>query len=182
MKCNDIQERFIDLLYQEKGTPSSSPELEAHIQSCPACRKELVELKGLQTTLKAWKDEPPLRPVVIPRSEPAGFASWIPAWRLLRYAAVAALVVIAFLGVANADIQWNREGFSFKTHLLSTEAVPSASGDYYTRQEVQAIVGRILDESREMDLQMGRRLLETIDQQDMNQFLNSKMSGSRSKN
>ena len=182
MKCNDIQERFVDLLYQERGTPSASPELEAHIQSCPACRKELAELKGLQTTLKAWKDEPPLRPVTIPRSEPAGFTSWIPSWRLLRYAAIAALVTIAFLGVANADIQWNRDGFSFKTHLFPRGAASSPSADYYTRQEMQVILERVLDESREINILLGQRLLETIDQQNANRFLTSRISDSRSKN
>ena len=39
MRCDEIKERFVDLLYHEQGTPSASPELQAHFRSCPNCQK-----------------------------------------------------------------------------------------------------------------------------------------------
>jgi predicted anti-sigma-YlaC factor YlaD len=64
MRCQEIQERFVDLLYQEPGTPSAGKELQEHLKNCPACQKELDGLQSVQTALKAWQDEPPLRAII----------------------------------------------------------------------------------------------------------------------
>src|SRR5512134_3185564 len=101
MRCDEIQERFVDLLYQEQGTPSASPELRAHLASCPACRRELDQLNATRAALAAWQDEPPLRPVVPPQPAAPRSISWAPAFRFLRAGAVAALAVLALLAVAN---------------------------------------------------------------------------------
>src|SRR5688572_16039357 len=168
MRCDEIKERFVELLYDEPGTPAASLELQAHIKSCPTCQNEVSELKAVQTALKTWKEEPPLRSLAIaglasrsvpPRSGPNLF-------RMARYAAVAALMVFAFLGLANADITWNENGFSFRTHLFP--AARSQSPDYYTKAEFRDILRKVLDESesRLMDTnyQMMQRMLETIEQ------------------
>jgi hypothetical protein len=169
MRCDEIKERFVELLYAETGTPAASLELQAHIKSCPTCENELLELKAVQAALKTWKEEPPLRSVVIaglasralpPRSGPKVF-------RMARYAAVAALVVFAFLALANAEITWNENGFSFRTHLAPV--VRSQSQEYYTKAEMRDILRKVLDESesRLMDTNylMMQRMLETIEQE-----------------
>jgi hypothetical protein len=169
MRCDEIKERFVELLYAEPGTPAASAELQAHIKSCPACENELMELKAVQAALKTWKEEPPLRSVVIaglaaralpPRSRPNLL-------RMTRYVAVAALMVLAFLALANADITWNEQGFSFRTHLL--RVAPAQSQEYYTKTEMRDILRKVLDESesRLMDTNylMMQRMLETIEQE-----------------
>lgn len=169
MRCDEIRERFVELLYAEPGTPAASAELQAHIKSCPACENELMELKAVQAALKTWKEEPPLRSVVIaglaaralpPRSRPNLL-------RMTRYVAVAALMVLAFLALANADITWNEQGFSFRTHLL--RVAPAQSQEYYTKTEMRDILRKVLDESesRLMDTNylMMQRMLETIEQE-----------------
>ena len=61
MRCEEIQERLVELLYSELGTPAASAELRGHVNSCPACQRELQELETVRSALKSWKDEPPLR-------------------------------------------------------------------------------------------------------------------------
>lgn len=167
MRCDEIKERFVELLYAEPGTPAASLELQAHINSCPACENEVAELKAVQAALKTWKEEPPLRSVVI-----AGLASRaLPPrsgsnrFRMARYAAVAALMVFAFLALANADITWNQNGFSFRTHLVP--AARSQSQEYYTKAEVRDILRKVMDESEsrltDTNYLMMQRMLETVE-------------------
>jgi hypothetical protein len=185
MKCQEIQERFVELLYNESGTPAAGPELAAHVESCAACRKELEELRGLQSMLKTWPDEPPLRPVAVPRRASARPLVRWPLWRFARYAAVAALFVMAVLGLANADIRWDKSGFSFRTGLLSRpEPRPSFASDYYTKEEVSEIMQHFLKDSRDLNYQMIQRALEYVDEArsvDISYFKN-KLKENRPKN
>ncbi len=162
MRCNEIQERFVDLLYQEQGTPSASPELLAHVRSCPGCQKELAEFKELQATLKVWHDEPPLRPVRVPRAESSASRFGVPFWRVVRYAAVAALVTLAFLGLSNAQVTWDENGFAFRTSLFA----PAAQPDYSpTREEMKTYIERAMAAYDNYNFQMMQRVLDTVDQE-----------------
>jgi len=163
MRCEEIRERFIDLLYDERGTPPASPGLRAHIDSCPTCQRELQELRGVQESLRGWQDEALLRPVSLPRHErEMSIRSWT-AWRFLRYAAIAAMVVLSFLALANADISLGK--FTFKTHLLPRS---ESRSDYYTKAEVRDLLKRVLDDSEfrmiETNQLMMQRLMDTLDQ------------------
>jgi predicted anti-sigma-YlaC factor YlaD len=182
MRCDEIQEQFVDLLYHEKGTPAASAELQEHLRSCPGCRKELAGLQGLRLTLKAWQDEPPLRPTRIPRAEPAFARLRFPVWRLARYAAFAALLTLAFLALSNAEIRWDHSGFSFQTHLLSKATQPSA--DYYTREETREIFNRVLNDSQGFTLQMIQKAMTAQDQLRVTdlRFVSNRINQSRGKN
>ncbi len=186
MRCNDIQEKFIDLLYHEKGTPAADPELTAHLSTCPDCQKELAGLQELRATLSTWKDEPPLRPFRLPRAEAVRGGGWFPLWRLARYAAFAVLLTLAFLGISNADIRWDSQGFSFRTSLLS-KAAPAAqlpSSDYYTKEEVRTMFRRVIEDSQGFTVQMAQRVMDTQDQNWMGdlRYISSKLKESRGKN
>jgi hypothetical protein len=185
MRCNEIQEKFVDLLYREKGTPSAGPELAAHLRSCPDCQQELAELQELRSTLKAWQDEPPLRPFRMPHTEPVREGIRFPLWRLARYAAFAMLITLAFLGISNADIRWDNQGFSFRTSLLS-KATPTAQqpSDYYTKEEMREIFRRVADDSQGFTFQMMQRVMDTQDQLRLTdlRFISSKLKENRSKN
>jgi len=180
MRCNEIRERFVDLLYQEQGTPSASPELQAHIRSCPVCQKELAELKDLRATLKVWQDEPPLRPVTVPRVERSR-RIWVPFWTFARYAAVAVLVTLAFLGLSNAQITWDKDGFSFRTSLISP---PAQAANYYKKEEVQTFLDRVMAESSERNLELIQRAFDIIDQQRATDYrtITRQINESRNKN
>jgi len=167
MRCDEIQDRFIDLLYCERGTPPANPELQAHIDSCPTCRKELEELKTVQGTLRLWKDEPPLRPVGLGLlRHDYFFRPRRPAlWSALRYAGIAAMLLIALLVLANPEIKWNKEGFYFKTSL----PWGVSRSDYYTKAEARNLIKRALNDSETQMTETTRlmmdRLLDTIDQE-----------------
>ena len=123
----------------------------------------------MQRLLKVWQDEPPLRPVTVPWIEnrlPRPHLSAL--WRVPRYAAVAVLVIIAFLGLSNAEITWGKVGFSYKSHLFRP------SSDYYSKAEVRDILKRALDDSEsrmtETNYLMMQRLLDTMEQDRMDEF------------
>jgi hypothetical protein len=160
MQCHEIQEQFVDLLYDEQGTPSAGSELLAHVSSCASCQKELAALKALRTTFKVWRDEPPLRPVTIPQRAPVRRVFRLPIWNVARYAAVAALVTLALLGLSNAQIRWDKSGFSFHTSLFQ-QSQPAA--DFYTKDEMKAILNRVLNVSEESNRQMIERMMDTQD-------------------
>ncbi len=171
MRCDEVQERFIELLYDERGTPSASPELQAHVRSCPACQVELADLRAVQGSLRIWKDEPPLRSVSITAPPPkvVPMRPRFTAMRIARIAAAAAVLVLAFLALANAEVTWNKAGFSFRTHLLSKPGAASDPGNYYTKAEVRDIIRRVADdtEGRMSDLTnvMILRMLDTLERE-----------------
>ena len=161
MRCNECQEHFVDLLYTGQGTATASSDAMEHLNSCPSCKNELAELKGLQSTLKIWKDEPPLHPVSVPGTTTRA-GNFLPSfWSILRYAAIAALVTVAFLGLSNSQIQWDRTGFSFKTSLFAH----APADDVYTKEQVQTILKRVMADTEKANYQMMQQMLDTIDQE-----------------
>jgi len=161
MQCNECREHFVDLLYAEQGTSPASQDALDHLDACPSCKNELAELRGLQSTLKIWKDEPPLRPVLVPKMRPHTGMSLPPLWGIARYAAIAALVTLAFLGLANAQIGWGQNGFSFKTSLFAR----TPADDYYTKEQLRTILKRVMDDTEKANYQMMQKMLDTIDQE-----------------
>jgi hypothetical protein len=163
MRCDEIRERLVEVLYDECGTSPDSVEMRDHLRECSSCRKDFEDLKQTQKTLHLWKDEPPLRSTAITRREaspPSGFH-----WKYLRYAAIAAMFVMALLALANTQITWNREGFSFSTRLFSTH---ETENNFYTKAELRDILKRALDESElrtnETNYLMMLKILDTVDQ------------------
>jgi len=181
MRCDEIQERFVELLYDEAGTPPASAELRAHVDSCPACRAELEELLSVRRALATWKDEPPLRSVARARprerSAPAS-GPWL--LRAARYGALAAMALLTFLALANAEITWNRDGFSFRTHLF---AARPDTREFYTRTETRDLVRRALDDTErrlsEEAWEVGQRVLDTVDNE---RIIQSRLGRSRVNN
>jgi hypothetical protein len=185
MRCDEIQERFVDLLYREKGTPSAGPELEAHLSACPTCRQELAGLQALRVRLKDWQDEPPLQPVRIPHREPVRERFRFSMGPMVRYAAFAALILLAFLALSNAEMSWDKDGFSFRTSLWRPAArVESAASDAFTRAETLDMIQRAVDDSHGFTFQMIQRARDAQEQLWQNDFRyhTARLKESRNKN
>jgi hypothetical protein len=164
MRCDEIQEHLIDLLYDEGGASQENSELRDHLLSCPACRGEYEELQQTRKHLGIWKDESPPRSVSIPRSE--FLLSRRRSRNYLRYAAIAAMVLLCFLIFADAEITLNRNGFSYRSHLFARNA---AERDYYTKNEARDLLKRALDDSElrtnEVSYMMARKILDTVERE-----------------
>jgi hypothetical protein len=163
MNCDEIREHFFEFIYSEGGDSPASAEVQEHLRTCSACRMELEELSTTRKYLQLWKDEDPLRKVKI--DGPGALASRKFDWKYLRYAAIAAMVVFCFLALANTQITWNKEGFSFSTRLFAGH---ESAQDYYTKSEVRDIMKQALDDSEfrmnETSLLMVQKALDTVEQ------------------
>jgi hypothetical protein len=157
MRCDEIQEGLIDLLYDDTGDSQSSRELREHLRTCSNCRKEFQELKSTRQCLQLWKDESPLRDFSW-----AGRESFKPRrlfWRPLRYAAVAAMLLISLLALANTQISLNKDGFFFSTKLLPGHR---AEKDYYTKAELRSIVKSALDDSENRTVEINNKIMQEV--------------------
>lgn len=131
MRCDEIRERFVELLYDDTGASGEKDDLRAHVDACPSCRAQIEELREVRGLLREWRDEPPLRPIAIPDVrpvEPARVRRFDSGLRtLVRYGAIAAALVLAFLA-----------GVTYRS---------STSATYYTKSEVRELIKRALDDS-----------------------------------
>src|SRR5262245_37160384 len=160
MRCDEIQERLVELLYNERGTPLASAELRGHVNSCPACQKELQELETVRSALKSWKDEAPLRSVVglAAPAKVVPIGSRFSVLKMAKYGAIAAMVALAFLAVSNAEMTWNKDGFSFRTHLLASPVL--ANSKYYDRAQIDQKVAGLREMVREVADDSEMRMME----------------------
>lgn len=185
MRCDDIRERFIELIYAEPGTPPPSPELLAHVSSCPSCQSELGELRRIQSHLRLWEDEEPLRGVQVPKRAPSRSEVWLSFWHAGRKVAVAASFVLALLALGNAEVSWEKGRFSFKTRLIPGRDTPA---DYYTKSQTKDLVRMALDDTEgrmmETNYLMMQRVLETMEQERWNdlRLMQVRQSVSRGRN
>jgi hypothetical protein len=157
MRCEEIQEHLVELLYDAGG--AGSPDVQTHLRTCLACRRELEELKQTQKQLQIWKDESPLRAVSIVRETPFRDRH---GWRYLRYAAIAAMAAICFLALSNTQVKYDRSGFSISTHLFARNA---PERDFYTKGETREIMKRAANESEEVNYLMMQRVLDTVERE-----------------
>jgi hypothetical protein len=164
MGCEQIQERFVELVYDEPGGAlAADTEIQEHLRACSSCREELEELRQTRRYLRLWKDEPPLRRVTLP-----GHAK-IPrqglGWKTLRYAGIAAMVALTFLALVHTEITWNKNGFSFSTQLFARQG---REPDYYTKAELRNLMKRALDDSEsrvnETNYTMMQKILDIVEQ------------------
>ena len=164
MRCDEIKEGFIDLLYNdETGSSQESAELREHLRTCANCRKEFDELKKTREYLQLWKDESPLQSIA--RSGREFHQPRIMNWSYLRYAGIAAMVLITLLALANTQISWNKDGFSFRASLFSGRETVK---DYYTKTESRSLMKQVLDDSEsrmnETNYLMMQKMLDTVEQ------------------
>ena len=169
MRCDEVKEYIIDAIYDESGIAPENIEIQKHLRTCPACREELEEMARARKYLQRWEDEPPLRRVTLGTKNTfenrslsrndtryAGIA---------RYAAIAAMVLITILALANTQIAWNKDGFSFSTRLFPGKV---AERDYYTKTELRNLLKEVLEDSEsrmnETIYLMTQETLKTVEQ------------------
>ena len=75
------------------------------------------------------------------------------------------MVFITILAVANTQIAWDKDGFSFSTRLFPGQA---AERDYYTKTELRNLLKEVLDDSEsrtnEIIYLMMQEMLKTVEQ------------------
>jgi hypothetical protein len=163
MRCDEMQEHIINFVYNEGGAPPANNEILAHLRTCTTCREELRELRQTRKYLQLWKDEPPTQSCAATLPRPIRQRDFD--WKYLRYAAIAAMVVITILAVANMQIVWSKNGFSFSTRLFPSQ---QKARDYYTKTELRTLLKEALDDSEsrtnEMNYLMIQKMLDTVEQ------------------
>jgi len=94
---------------------------ETHMTTCPPCRSELAELRGVRATLGQWASPEPARTSLlnfasrIPHSESRRPGAWwhtVPVWAQV---AAAMLVLGVSAAIANLDVRYDRAGLNIRT-------------------------------------------------------------------
>jgi|WetSurMetagenome_2_1015567.scaffolds.fasta_scaffold16381_3 hypothetical protein len=165
MRCEDIQEQIIEFVYDEENISQANAEVQEHLRTCQACREEVAEFKRTRKYLQLWKDESPLRSIALAKREMTPRRS---ATRYFGYAAIAAMVLICFMGMANTQIIWNKNsGIAISMHLFSPQkAAPQQNGerDYYTKSELRDLMKDTLDYTNESNYLMMQKMMDTMEQ------------------
>ena len=83
---------------------------------------------------------------------------------MLRYAGIAAMLLITLLALANLEITWKNGEFSLSMHLFGT-ARPGE--DYYTKSQMRDLLKQVMDDSEsrqtETNYLMMQQLLDTVE-------------------
>jgi len=169
MRCDEVKESIVDVIYDESGVTPENSEIREHLRTCSVCREELEEIARARKYLQRWEDEPPLRHVDLEENRASQgkrkFPYRLSGWKYMRYAAIAAMILITILALANTHIAWNKDGFSFSTRLFPGQA---AERDYYTKTELRNLLKEALDDSElrtsEIIYLMAQETLKTVEQ------------------
>lgn len=137
------RERLIGYVYDECD-PAERAEIEAHLESCHTCRREIRGLKGVRQDLLAWDvpaNEPIWRPMASPRQE----SSWraVPAWALAA-AACATFLVGAAGGAATYALMPRTAPAVAQAQTTSTPTATAA----VTPTELAALESKVLSQMR----------------------------------
>ena len=159
MSCDEIQEQLFDFVYDEGGVSPANSEVQEHLRTCSACREQVDELKRTRKYLKLWKDEAPLRSILIAKRE--RIVNKNISLRYLRYAAVAAMFLISLLALANTQVSYNKNGFTFSTHFFTQR---NTEEDPITKSEVRDLMKEALDYTNETNYLMIQKVLDTVEQ------------------
>jgi predicted anti-sigma-YlaC factor YlaD len=169
MRCDEVKESIVDVIYDESGKEPESSEIREHLRTCASCRAEFEEMAQTRKYLQRWEDEPPLRHIAIEENNAFPGKNTLPyrpsGWKYMRYAAIAAMVLITILALANTHIAWNKDGFTFSTRLFASQA---EERDYYTKTELRNLLKEVLDDSEsrtnEIIYLMMQETLKTVEQ------------------
>lgn len=158
-----MHEELVSYLYRE-ASPQEIGEIEAHLETCVACKDELHSFERVRGMLQQWQldDLPVVRVVAQPKSENRSILavlrelfSMTPIWGKAIGALAMAMLVLAILGT---DVTVGNGGVSFHADLLrrdrgvapsgSSIVEPTSGGNIeQVRTEVKGLVAQLIAES-----------------------------------
>jgi hypothetical protein len=101
---------------------------ETHVTTCPPCRSELAELRGVRATLGEWAA--PESPGISHQSPVASHQSSVAWWHAVpvwAQVAAAMLVLGVSASIANLDVRYDRNGLNIRTGWSKPAAAPQAA-------------------------------------------------------
>ena len=136
------RERLIGYVYDECD-PAERAEIEAHLESCHTCRREIRGLKSVRQDLLAW-DVPESDPIWRPMAPARQERSWrsVPAWALAA-AACATFMVGAAGGAATYALMPRTA-----PAVARTEAATPTPASTVTATELAALENKVLTQMR----------------------------------
>ena len=102
MTCELSKERMIEVLYDEVESPRGTGEFFRHLDDCPACRRDFLDLIQARKWLGSWEVEEEPEAVL---SRPPG-ASGFNWWSAVQKLAASVLIVVGALSVLRGSGLW----------------------------------------------------------------------------
>jgi len=163
MKCKDVQNHLIDLVYDE-ADPQTEPSVREHLESCDHCRAVLEEMQETAEMLSRWEDaDAPATHIFMhePVSPLRSLGSFFSGRCTLRKLSLAipALLLLLFLGLSAANFNARFDGGRWHISMSLLPGPDAASEEALIRQvkavhqQTLILVAEMLEESREADRQ-----------------------------
>jgi hypothetical protein len=99
MKCEEVQERMIDVLYGEEVNPRGGFQFFRHLGECSDCNLEYLELLETREKLGDWKVESPQEKGFEVSGVSPGLFRSLPWWALLQKVAAGVLIVVGAISI-----------------------------------------------------------------------------------
>lgn len=99
MKCEEIRERMIDVLYGEEMNPRGGFRFFRHLGECSDCNLEYLELLETREKLGDWKIEHRQEKGFEVEAIAPGLLRRIPWWPLLQKVAAGVLIVVGAISI-----------------------------------------------------------------------------------
>ncbi len=118
MTCDEVKKLLPDYLFGELRTEQRAS-VEAHLRQCSACAKEAQTLRETVTALRKWEDISASRRLVFveasreKRTLPAKIRSFFASSNPVRWAAVAAFLLLLLYGFSRSEISYQNGHWRF---------------------------------------------------------------------
>ena len=160
MRCDQVRESILDVLYGEDVTMEESAAFFRHIDDCRECGREYSELLGTREVLSTWTVEEEFEV----REAPSSLARLrsMSVWNLVaRVAAIFLVVVGAISLLQHAGLWPDRHVVVSETQMAEMVHDMILAG----QEENWRVIGRALLEARDEMEMRDRRQIQLVDDQ-----------------
>ncbi|MEE2821799.1 MAG: hypothetical protein VYA53_02340 [Acidobacteriota bacterium] len=150
MKCEEIRERMIDVLYGEEMSPRKGFEFFKHLGVCSDCDTEYLELLDTREKLGDWNIEPPREENFKVVDVSNKFLKSIPWWTVLQRVAAGVLIMVGAVSIVQHMGYWGGQRLVVSQQQL-TQTVQDMMVAHQDAER-QLMLGALLQVKEDIDL------------------------------
>jgi len=158
MKCNDMPEKLVALLYNELS-PTKATQVQKHLKQCKSCMQAYQELQSTTKILNKWEDATPNMNFIFMKEKHSRLQSWIENIRQMSWPVrvawsvpAVAILFLVFLSATHFHASRQNGNWEVSFSLTSQEKVAQdesiSQAELQTmKEEIAVLVGDLIQES-----------------------------------